>query len=283
MASREKRLLHGKITQSLQVHRLGSDTSRLAYTWLIPFLDCEGRAGGNPQLLAATLFPWRVGVDISAEMMEGFVREWHREQLVIWYKKGDALWIVFPTFFDHQTGFDKRKEPASIVPEPPAVWEAVCPIDLDAHPEKVKPPRKAVENVPTTLPEPLPAGISTRLMEKVETIYRGKRPGARILGQVAADVQTYGEPATLEAACRAVEHNAHAWKYVSTCLSNDAQQTLRETEHKATLPSSNEPLYIDAYKCYVRPDGQGGWAPVKCTEQGEWVLATLEEAQRGID
>ena len=96
------RLLHSKIVQNKALNDLSCDTSRLAFTWLISFADREGRTYGDPAMLCSMLFPRRR--DVSIEDMEGYLREWHANKLIIWYKRDGDLWISFPKFLDLQTG-----------------------------------------------------------------------------------------------------------------------------------------------------------------------------------
>ena len=128
------RLLHSKIVQNKALNDLSCDTSRLAFTWLISFADREGRTYGDPAMLCSMLFPRRR--DVSIEDMEGYLREWHANKLIIWYKRDGDLWISFPKFLDLQTGFDRRKEPASTIPAPPKHWTPESPIDMDAAPDE---------------------------------------------------------------------------------------------------------------------------------------------------
>ena len=63
------RMISNGIAQDKRVHQLSDDISRLAYTWLITFADCEGRTPGDPAIVRAMLFPRRE--DITIAQMEG--------------------------------------------------------------------------------------------------------------------------------------------------------------------------------------------------------------------
>ena len=111
------RMINSRICRDKRVDDLADDTSRLAFTWLISFADVEGRVNGDPALVASMLFPRRR--DVSAEQMERYVQEWHDKGLIVWYEAEGDLWIWFPSFDKNQRGLDRRKEPESLIPEPP--------------------------------------------------------------------------------------------------------------------------------------------------------------------
>ena len=56
------RFISKEITLDKKVNNLADDTSRLAFTWLITFADCEGRTPGDPAVVRSLLFARRVGV-----------------------------------------------------------------------------------------------------------------------------------------------------------------------------------------------------------------------------
>lgn len=97
-----------------KIDQLSDDTSRLAFTWLITFADCEGRTYGDPAVVRSMLFPRRQ--DISIERMEGYIKEWAEKEMIIWYEAEGDLWIWFPHFDKHQTGLRKDHEAASKIP-----------------------------------------------------------------------------------------------------------------------------------------------------------------------
>jgi hypothetical protein len=111
------RIIVSAITCDKCVNNLSDDTSRLAFTWLVTFADREGRTYGDPAVVRSMLFPRRE--DVSIAQMERYITEWAACGLIVWYEADGDLWIAFPSFFKHQTGFDKRHEPASTVPVPP--------------------------------------------------------------------------------------------------------------------------------------------------------------------
>lgn len=115
------RIISNEITRDKTISELSCDTSRLAFTWLITFADCEGRVHGDPALLRSLLFPRRS--DITIESMRDFVWEWFLAGLIIWYQDENDMWIYFPNFDRHQSGLRKDREAPSNIPSPPAINE----------------------------------------------------------------------------------------------------------------------------------------------------------------
>lgn len=108
------RFVTNTICADKKINQLSCDTSRLAFTWLITFADCEGRTYGDPAVVRSMLFPRRQ--DISIEQMEAFITEWAAKEMIVWYEAEGDLWIWFPNFEKHQTGLRKDHEAASKIP-----------------------------------------------------------------------------------------------------------------------------------------------------------------------
>jgi len=118
------RLISSETPGDKKINDLSSDTCRLAFTWLIPFADCEGRTHGDPAMVRSMIFPRRT--DITAEQMRGFIQEWADAKLVIWYEACGDWWIAFPNFDKHQN-IRKDREAPSKIPPPPSVMVAFTP------------------------------------------------------------------------------------------------------------------------------------------------------------
>jgi hypothetical protein len=111
-------MITNNITMDKRISELSDDTSRLAFTWLITFADCEGRTRGDPAVLRSILFPRRD--DISLEQMEYYIREWHDAGLIVRYEAKGDLYIYFPAFDKNQANLRKDREAPSEIPEPPS-------------------------------------------------------------------------------------------------------------------------------------------------------------------
>ena len=110
------RMITKDICGDKRINLLSSDTSRLAFTWLVPFCDREGRTHGDPAMVRSMLFPRRQ--DVSIEQMESIIIEWACLGLIVWYEANGDLWIWFPGFDKNQPGLRKDKEAPSKIPVP---------------------------------------------------------------------------------------------------------------------------------------------------------------------
>ena len=127
------RIITNEITKDRQVNELSSDTSRLAFTWLVTFADKEGRTYGDPALVRSMLFPRRD--DITIEQMTAYIQEWQEAGFIQWYEAGGDRWIYFTGFDKNQPGLRKEKEPPSRIPPPPGWTEPPADDDADGTPE----------------------------------------------------------------------------------------------------------------------------------------------------
>jgi hypothetical protein len=108
------RMITNQICRDKAVHNLSDDLSRLAFTWLITFADCEGRVFGDPAIIKSILFPRRE--DITVDQMTKYVTEWAEAGLIVWYECAGDQWIYFPKFEKNQPGLRKDREPSSEIP-----------------------------------------------------------------------------------------------------------------------------------------------------------------------
>ena len=53
----EGRMIKRVISESKKLGHLKSDSARLLYTWLIPWLDVEGRHSADPEIIKGHIFP----------------------------------------------------------------------------------------------------------------------------------------------------------------------------------------------------------------------------------
>ena len=142
------RFISSSIITDRQIHELSSDTCRLAYTWAVTLADREGRIIGEPDLLAAQLFPRRR--EITPEMIEGYILEWIEAEFVIWYIGGDGDRVLqFVNFEKHQIGLRKEREAESIYDNPDD-----CRIIAGAIPEQspvnIKLSKDNIKSMPQT-------------------------------------------------------------------------------------------------------------------------------------
>lgn len=110
------RMITNSICGDKRINQLSSDTSRMAFTWLVTFADREGRTHGDPAMVRSMLFPRRQ--DVTIEAMEAMILEWFCLGLIVWYEENGDLWIWFPSFEKNQPGLRKDKEAPSKIPAP---------------------------------------------------------------------------------------------------------------------------------------------------------------------
>jgi hypothetical protein len=109
------RMIDNEIARDKNVNDLSDAWSMLAFTWLISFLDREGRTYGDPAIIRSMVFPRRI--DVTVEQMESYITEWASKGMVIWYEAKGDKWIFFPNFEEHQIGLRKDREPESVIPK----------------------------------------------------------------------------------------------------------------------------------------------------------------------
>ena len=117
------RMINNAITKDVKINRLSDDTSRLAFTWTITFLDRDGRTYGDPAILRSMLFPRRD--DITIAQMEAYIQEWHTLGMAVWYEAEGDKFLWFPNFAKNQVGMRPERESASIIPP--------CPAEVDTY------------------------------------------------------------------------------------------------------------------------------------------------------
>lgn len=110
------RFLNKEICIDRKVNELSCYESMLAFTWIIPHLDCNGLTYGDPAVVRSMVFPRRN--DITVEQMESYIKEWQKKGLVKIYEKGDEKYIWLPNFAKHQIGLKKEREAKSGIPLP---------------------------------------------------------------------------------------------------------------------------------------------------------------------
>ena len=79
----EGRILSKRVSRSDKVAALSSDTSRMLYSWLIPYLDVEGRMESDPRLLKADIAP--LLDHITPKVIEKALSEFYTAGLVVLY------------------------------------------------------------------------------------------------------------------------------------------------------------------------------------------------------
>jgi len=90
-------------------------TCRLLYTWIIPWLDIEGRFYGDAIRIKTQVFPL---FNVQPATIERYLQAMEEVGLIARYEVGGQQFLWAPTFSLHQT-LRKDRERQSYIPAPP--------------------------------------------------------------------------------------------------------------------------------------------------------------------
>jgi hypothetical protein len=112
------RILSKRVTRSDKVASLSSDTARMIYSWLIPYLDVEGRIEADPRLLKADIAP--LLDHITPEVINNVLQELHTIGLIVLYcaPDGSKRYLQLTRFEENQKNLRKDREAPSRIPAP---------------------------------------------------------------------------------------------------------------------------------------------------------------------
>jgi len=105
-----RRMLHNKISLSIQVNRLPLK-ARLLFTWMISHADDEGRLKGNPSYVRAKVLPMTQWAD---EEIKKYLVKMREEGLIHYWQVEDDWFIEFVKWEDHQTLRKDRFNPSNL-------------------------------------------------------------------------------------------------------------------------------------------------------------------------
>ena len=108
------RMLKKQISESKKLGSLKSDSARLLYTWLIPWLDIEGRYSADPEILKGHLFP-KVK-SMTPTKIQKLLHELAETDLIILYRHKGEQYFQFSKFGEMQTLHPDREAKSEIPP-----------------------------------------------------------------------------------------------------------------------------------------------------------------------
>lgn len=109
------RMLNRRIAKSKKVNKLESYFNKLLYSWMMPFLDRDGRIEGDPELLKADIFPR--DRTVTLDMIEEALKDMVKECLIVWYEDDDGeKYIQMLNFKENQIRMEYKKEAESCIP-----------------------------------------------------------------------------------------------------------------------------------------------------------------------
>ncbi len=130
----EGRMLKKKIATSRRLAELKTDSARLLWTWLLPFLDVEGRYHASPEIIKGTIFP-RISF-FTTRKIKTCLENLEQVGLISIYSVNGDQFLEFSNFKDNQTLRLDREKPSSI-PAKPQIPEQL-PDNSRSTPAEVK-------------------------------------------------------------------------------------------------------------------------------------------------
>lgn len=107
-----KRMLHKKISISIQVNRLKLP-ARLLFTWLIAHADDEGRLKGEAEYVKATVVPM---TDWTFDNVKDYLKEIQEQKLIYYWEENNEWFIEFVKWTDFQKLRKDRLEKSKLPP-----------------------------------------------------------------------------------------------------------------------------------------------------------------------
>jgi len=96
----EGRMLKRNVSNSRRLAELKTDSARLLWTWIIPYLDVEGRFYANPDIIKGQIVP-RLKTFTEAKIT-GYLQDMARVGLIIIYEVDGDQYLQFRKFDDFQ-------------------------------------------------------------------------------------------------------------------------------------------------------------------------------------
>lgn len=113
----EGRMLKKVICESPRLAALKSDTHRLIYTWIIPFLDIEGRHSADPRIVKSHVAP--ILNHISHRIIRNSLADMAVNNLITLYCIDGKEYLELHNFKKHQNLRDDREKKSDIPPSTP--------------------------------------------------------------------------------------------------------------------------------------------------------------------
>jgi len=111
----EGRMLKRVISESKKLGKLKSDSARLLYTWLIPWLDVEGRHSADIEIIKGHIFP-KVK-SMSLRKISSLIDILNDAKLIILYSVNGENYLQFTKFNELQS-IRRDRESDSKIPAP---------------------------------------------------------------------------------------------------------------------------------------------------------------------
>ena len=96
----EGRMLKKNVSNSRRLSQLQTDSARMLWTWIIPYLDVEGRFYASPDMIKSTVVP-RLKT-FTEENIEAYLQDMASAGLVVLYQFDGELYLQYRKFNDFQ-------------------------------------------------------------------------------------------------------------------------------------------------------------------------------------
>lgn len=106
-------MIKRRISESKKLGNLKSDSARLLYSWLIPWLDVEDRHSADPEIIKGHVFP-KVK-SMTTKKIERLLLELNDRHLIILYSANSELYLQFKKSLQK---IHKDREAPSTIPDP---------------------------------------------------------------------------------------------------------------------------------------------------------------------
>lgn len=110
-------MLKRNISDSRRLAELKTDSARLLWTWIIPYLDVEGRYFASTDMIKGKVVP-RLKT-FTETKVDDYLSDMERVGLIAIYEVNGEKFLQFRKFDEHQTGLRKEREAPSRIPDPP--------------------------------------------------------------------------------------------------------------------------------------------------------------------
>jgi len=120
----EGRMLKKVVSESQKLPQLKTDSARLLWTWILPYLDIEGRFFADPNLVKGKVVP-RLNT-FNPENITEYLNDMARVGLIILYEIDGEKYLQFRNFKELQNLRDDR-EAKSKIPAPKVPKKSVTP------------------------------------------------------------------------------------------------------------------------------------------------------------
>jgi len=108
------RMLKRAVSDSRRLSELKSDSARLLWTWILPYLDIEGRYFADPDILKGKIVP-RIKT-FTPSVISGHLEDMRRVGLIVLYEHDKEKYLQFRNFQEFQNLREDRERKSKIPP-----------------------------------------------------------------------------------------------------------------------------------------------------------------------